>query len=180
MVTIGRGVLHAAAAALAASAAGGVEWQEFRSDEGNFLLWVPAKPEELKVDGCPPGAKLWQASGDSLLTLFQFGFIGRQKPMDEAGVEAFLDGLASENAETLKGTVLSTKKVTLSRWPGRETRIRFPAGDVPMVLLDRIFLVRDVKVFVRVMIPESEAAQPSYRKILDSFKLIDESRASRR
>ena len=27
------------------------DWQEFRSVEGNFLLWIPAKPEELKVEG---------------------------------------------------------------------------------------------------------------------------------
>jgi hypothetical protein len=179
MNAIEHGVLYAVATALTASVAGEVDWQEFRSEEGNFLLWVPAKPEELKVAGCPPGAKVWQASGDSLLTLFQFGFIGRQKPMDEAGIEAFLDGLAAENAETLKGTVLSTKKVTLSRWPGRETRIAFSAAGIKMCLLDRVFLVKDTKLFVRLLIPEERSAHPENRKILDSFKLIDESRVAR-
>lgn len=155
------------------------DWQEFRSVEGNFLLWVPAKPEELKVDGCPPGAKVWQASGDSLLTLFQFGFIGRQKRMDPDQAGKFLEGLAQESAESLKGEVVSLKKVTLSGWPGLETRIRFGAGEVRMCMLDRVFLVGDVKLFVRVMVPESESAQPAHRKILDSFKLLDESRVSR-
>jgi hypothetical protein len=176
----------AVGALLASGAAGRAQqaepkeaWQEFRSVEGNFLLWVPATPEEIKVKGCPPGAQVWQASG-ATLALFQFGYIGRQKAADDKEIDALLDGLAAESAESLKGSVDTVKKITLSGWPGREARIRFAAGEVPMVLLDRIFLVRDVKLFVRVMVPESESAQPSYRKILDSFKLIDESRVSRR
>ena len=122
---------------------------------------------------------MWQASGDALLTLFQFGFIGRQKTMDAAQADEFLVGLARESAESLKGEVLGGKKVTLSGWPGRETRIRFGAGEFKMILLERVFLVRDVKLFVRVMVPESESGQEAYRKILDSFKMLDESRVSR-
>lgn len=174
MLTIGRGVMTAMLALMAAG-----DWQEFRSEEGNFLLWVPAKPEEIKVANCPPGARVWQASGDELLTLFQFGFIGRQKDMTQPEVDAFLEGLARESAESLKGTVVSSKKVTLSRWPGRESRVKFMAGEVEMCLLDRVFVVDRVKLFVRIMIPAERANQPEHRKILDSFKLIDESRASK-
>ena len=155
------------------------EWQEFRSEEGNFLLWVPAKPEEIKVAGCPPGARVWQASGDELLTLFQFGFIGKQKPADGAQAQDFLEGLGRETAESLKGKVLDGRKITLGGWPGRETRIRFDAGEIPMCLLDRVFLVRDVKLFVRIIVPESHRDSPAHRKILDSFKLVDESRVAR-
>ncbi len=154
-------------------------WQEFRSEEGNFLLWVPAKCEELKVDGCPPGAKVWQGSGDSLLTLFQFGFISRQKPLEGASLDTFLETLGQETATTMKGRVTSTKKISLSRWPGRETCIKFSAGEIKMCLLDRTFLVQDTKLFVRIIIPEERLALPENRKILDSFKLVDESRVSR-
>jgi len=161
-----------------AQAEPGATWQEFRSEEGNFLLWVPAKCEELKVEGCPPGAKVWQG-WDSLLTMFQFGFIGRQKPLEGDALDAFLDGLAQETASTLKGAIASTKKISLSRWPGRETCIRYSAGGIKMCLLDRTFLVKDTKLFVRIVIPEGRLALPENRKILDSFKLVDESRVSR-
>jgi len=151
------------------------EWQEFRSDEGNFLLWIPTKPEELKVEGCPPGARVWQASGDSLLTVFQFGYIGRQKRLEGAPLDAFLEGLARETAETMKGSVVSTKKISLSRWPGRETRISFSMGGIKMSLTERVFLVQETKLFVRIVVPEDRSSS-DHRKILDSFKLIDEAR----
>ena len=179
MDAIGRAILAAAALLGAAQSEPATEWREFRSEEGNFLLWIPAKPEELKVDGCPPGARVWQASGDALLTLFQFGFIGKQKDLAGAEADAFLEGLARESAESLSGTVVGSKKVTLSRWPGRETRVTFKAGDVDMVLMDRVYIVDRVKLFVRVMVPADRADRAEHRKILDSFKLIDEGRVAR-
>jgi hypothetical protein len=136
MATIGHGILTALLA-LVASGEGG--WQEFRSEEGNFLLWIPAKPEEIKVDRCPPGARVWQASGEPLLTLFQFGFISRQKEMSESEADAFLEAATRASAEGLKGSVTSTRKVTLSRWPGRETQVKFMAGHVEMCLFDRVY-----------------------------------------
>jgi hypothetical protein len=152
------------------------DWQEFRTEEGNFLIWVPAKPEELKVAGCPPGAHVWQASGDSLLTVFQVGFISRQEQMDRPRADAFLEGLAKETAESMKGSVARSRKITLSRWPGRESLIRFAAGEIKMCLMERIYLVADRKLFVRIVVPEERSELPDYRKILDSFKLIDEAR----
>lgn len=155
------------------------EWQEFRSAEGNFLLWVPGKPAELKVEGCPPGAQVWQASGDSLLTVFQFGYISRQKPLEGDAADAFLEGLARDTAESMKGSVVSGKKISLSRWPGRESRISFSMGGLKMGLTERVFLVRETKLFVRIVVPEDNASSPDHRKILDSFKLIDEARERR-
>jgi hypothetical protein len=182
-----RGKFLWAMAAILAACADGVgaqeeqktEWQEFRSDEANFLLWIPAKPTELKVDGCPPGAKVWQASGDSLLTVFQFGFISRQKHMEGSQIDAFLEGLAKETAESLNGSVVSAQKITLSRWPGRETKIKFAAGEIKMCLIERVFIVRDTKLFVRIVVPEERSGLPDHRKILDSFKLIDEAKHPR-
>lgn len=153
-----------------------VEWQEFRTEEGNFLLWVPAKAEELKVEGCPPGAHVWQASGDALLTVFQFGFISRQKQLDRPQADAFLEELAQETAESMKGSVVRGRKISLSRWPGRETRIRFSAGEIQMCLMERLYLVADRKLFVRIVVPEDRADLLDHRKILDSFKLIDEAK----
>lgn len=156
------------------------EWQEFRSEEGNFLLWIPAKPEEIKVDRCPPGAKVWQASGDSLLTVFQFGFISRQKEREASELDGFLEDLAQETAQSMKGSVVSSRKISLGGWPGRETRIKFAAGEIKMCLMDRVFIVDQTKLFVRIVVPEERSDLPDHRKILDSFKLIDEARHPRK
>jgi len=153
--------------------------QEFRSAEGNFLLWLPAGPEEISADRCPPAAKVWQASGPASLTLVQFGFVGGQQRMEGDAIDASLEGLARETAEILKGSLVSTKKITLGRWPGRELRIRFSAGEIRMCLLERMFRVGDTRLFVRIMVPEEESSLSEHRKVLDSFKLIDESRESR-
>lgn len=183
-------ILHAgtvAIAALVAAWAGSVsstsqekpEWQEFRSEQANFLLWVPGKPEELKVDGCPPGAQIWQASGDSLLTVFQFGYIGRQDRVKAEERDRLLGDLVQETAHRMKGSVDRSDPILLSGWPGRESRIKFAAGEIRMCLIERLFLIRDTKLFVRIVVPEERAGNADHRKILDSFKLIDEAKAPR-
>ncbi|MBV8880563.1 MAG: hypothetical protein JO332_11395 [Planctomycetaceae bacterium] len=155
------------------------DWQEFRSEPGNFLLWVPGKPEELKVEGCAPGAQVWQASGDSLLTVFQFGYIGRQERVRGTDRDRLLGELVQETADRMKGTVVSSDRITLSGWPGRESRIKFAAGEIPMCMIDRLYLIRDTKLFVRIVVPEERAGNADHRKILDSFKLIDEAKCPR-
>lgn len=155
------------------------EWQEFRSEPGNFLLWVPGKPEELKVENCPPGAQIWQASGDSLLTVFQFGYVGKQDPVKPADRDRLLGKLVQETADRMKGSVASSEKISLSGWPGRESRITFGAGEIRMCMIDRLFLIRDTKLFVRIVVPEERAGNADHRKILDSFKLIDEAKCPR-
>ena len=155
------------------------DWQEFRTELGNFLLWVPAKPEELKVDGCPPGAQIWQASGDSLLTVFQFGYIGKQELVKPAEADRVLGDLVKETAARTRGSVDRSDRITLSGWPGRESRIRFTAGEIRMCMIERLVLIRDTKLFVRIVVPEDRADRPENRKILDSFKLIDEQKSPR-
>lgn len=174
-------------AALVAAGAGSVgsasqekpQWQEFRSELGNFLLWVPDRPEELKVEGCPPGAQIWQGSGDSLLTVFQFGYIGRQDRVPAAERDRLLGDLVQETADRMKGSVERSDRITLSGWPGRESRIQFAAGEIRMCMIDRLFLIRDTKLFIRIVVPAERAGDADHRKILDSFKLIDEAKSPR-
>jgi hypothetical protein len=46
--------------------------------------------------------------------------------------------------------------------------------------MDRVFIVDHTKLFVRIVIPEERSGLPDHRKILDSFKLIDEDKHPRK
>lgn len=156
-----------------------LRWQEFRSEPGNFLVWVPAAPEKQPAVGLPAGSAIWQLPGSSSPTRVGFGFVAGRKPMKGPEGDVFLDDFSKDQARSLEGSLGGARKMTMGGWPGREMKILFAAGEIRMCLLVRVFLVGETRLFVQVAAPVERGTLPEHLKILDSFKLIDETRTPR-
>jgi Leucine-rich repeat (LRR) protein len=139
-------------------------WNEFMSSDGGFSASFPGKPKETTETG---------ANGDTTHTFIVETNFGREAYaviyLDTRGIadEGFLELLAG-----FEGTVKNKKPITLNGHSGFEFDIESSLGATPLLIRNRMFLVKQRVFQVMVTAVKDKVDSDDSRKFLDSFKLI--------
>ncbi len=149
-------------------------WKEFQSKEGGFSVLLPGAPVEEKQ-------AVQTELGPIEVRTFTFGLkenVGayvvsfNDYPVElvkQSDPQKMLDGARDGAVRTVKGRLLSEKKITLDGAPGRELRIEAPGT---LVIQSRIYLVKNRLYQILAVTQKEKAADAEITKFRDSFKLV--------
>lgn len=148
--------------------------KEFTSREGGFSVRVPGEMKEtvktVTRDGKSGEQRTYTYSPDPKVTYL---VLVRDRPdLAEASTEAVekeLESAARSAAESLKGKLLSTKPITLGRYPGRELQVEPSDG----LYRARVFVAGGRLYEVTILAPKDVATAKAADEYLRSFKLRD-------
>lgn len=143
--------------------------EEFKSEAGRFSIVFPSKPEELKRSAITPAGMLdiYLFTAREEKKLYILGYLDYpEATVKELGPDAVLESNRDSFVETVKGKLLTDKKLTLDGNPGREFTVEAPNTKFQL----REFLVRNRLYQVVAGAPDIEA--PEVKRFQDSFKLL--------
>jgi hypothetical protein len=148
----------------------------FTSDEGNFSLSLPGRPqktEPVAIDTAAGRATGKMYSWSMKEGKFNAWYVEGQQQLDDPLIaQNILDNARSNQiaqARLLNGKFLSQRNLQLDNHPGLELKIEFPDG----LFIDRIYLVsRRMYQLIVVLKPGQSGAEPLATKVLDSFKVL--------
>jgi hypothetical protein len=136
------------------------KWKEFTWAEGKCAILLPGTPKERKN-----ALELIEGEGIYLLSYHDI------KGLKEGGedlVKKIFDGTRDELLKSFGGKLLSEKKLTLGKHPGRELQVEVKALGVYRV---RVYLVGERMYQIIVMGPKALTDSKETEKLLESFKL---------
>lgn len=149
-----------------------VEWQELRSEEGNFLVWLPGKAEYQKGESQRNGQKIVTHQWTLSLSDDDVFIVAHNEIPNLKDVEAELDSSRDGAVEKTKGKLLKEKKRSMGRFPGRHVWVEADG----YVVEARFAIVQNRQYLVLAVGLKDKAKTDLIRKVLDSMKLIDEDR----
>ncbi len=156
------------ATAQAPGAGAALEWKEFRSADGNFVVLLPGAPEAKQ--STPEGRTNRRFTVDLGGSVFIVDY-SDYKPDQFAGVNPtiVLDRGQQGLLEGVNGKVRKTRSKTVAGYPGREVVFDTPDKNAGKI---RMFLVNARLYQILFLGPEGEETKPEIRTFLDSFHLI--------
>jgi hypothetical protein len=146
-------------------------WKEFRSVEGNFSVSMPGEVEvesqeiESEVGALP--TYTFTATEKTAAYVVAY----TDYPADSIGdvdPAAILDGARDGVQESLNGTIVRERNITISGHPGRDLEMK--SGE--MQVRSNIYLVGSRMYQVIAVVPTKGKMPKSVEKFLASFKLL--------
>jgi len=156
---------------------GGTTWSEFSSADGAFSVLMPGTPTEQTqtqdTDLGPIDVHMFTIEQGEVAYLVGYN-VFPAAVIEAATPAAILDGARDGQVETVKGTLLSEKEITLGAYPGRDLEIQVEGSDGASSLRSRLFMVGDRLYQLVVAGPKGQSTSPNTIKFLDSFKLVED------
>lgn len=150
------------------------KWDEVRSAEGNFLLWMPAKPQTQSEDKETEDGKLtihaWVCRMNSRAYVFVYSDYP-QKTLDKNTTDGLIDADLEACIRQVKGKETKRKAVTMSKHPGKAAWLETEDGRKGEV---RAFLVGRRMYMIFAFAQNESFDEAEARKFIDSLKLIEE------
>jgi hypothetical protein len=146
-------------------------WKEHRSDDCRCSATYPGTPQtrtqkmQSNVGNLDSKIIMLEVPNSAFYALAYVDY-----PKDLAATtkpDEILNGARDGAVSKVKGSLKTETKTTMNGYPGRELRIEAP-GD--MVLLARIFIVKERLYQALVVVPKTRADAAENKKFLDGFK----------
>lgn len=151
-------------------------WKTYASADGNFQARLPGTPVVTSRDVDTQAGKVplvqYVANAEPLGYIITYVDYDADSSKDAKNL---LDLTRDLTVQASKGTkVLSERKVTTGRHPGRALDVEVPIGDDPRagILRCRIYLVKRRLYQMLVVVPKADAKAPDVEAFLNSFKLL--------
>jgi uncharacterized protein (TIGR03066 family) len=147
-----------------------VEWKEFTSPERGFSVLLPGTPNESSKQN-PSGGVTYSfvAQSDAGLSTYTVMCTEFTRDPGLLAAKVVLDGAAAPLAKQTK----SRRDIKLGEYPGIELQLELDAGGLPMVMTDRIYLVKQRLYQVLAGSVRDKKDPQQFARFLDSFKLTD-------
>jgi hypothetical protein len=152
------------------------DWKTFTSKEGRFSVRMPGSPQEQTQEVKTPDGKLSVHLLVSALAVDRVVYVSYSDyppKAVEGKQKEFLDGTVKGNVTSLKGKVLSEKKIEVGqgKLPGRELLMDLP--DKKQMYRSRIVLAGNRLFQVVAVGSEEFVKSKAVGEYLDSFKIGD-------
>lgn len=150
-------------------------WKQFTSSEGRFFALFPSNPtEEVETVDSARGPLNLHIFGVSLEdgTWFSVSYsdypIATFQPLD---VGSLLDGARDGMIANVRGKLISEKPISLGNYPGRELVVEVSKGPFVLVVIARVYIVKNRSYSVQVVILKKLSSSKTVWKFLDSFNI---------
>jgi hypothetical protein len=152
------------------------EWKTYSSKDGRFSVLMPGKPQEQTQNVKTPDGKLalhLLVSAVALDRVVYVSYSDYPAKSVESKQEAFLDGTVKGNVNSLKGKLVTEKKIAVGKGkrPGRDVLIDLP--DKKQMYRSRIVLSGNRLFQVVALGSEEFVKGKEVGEYLDSFKVAD-------
>ena len=169
-----RSLIVAATLVLASGAGHADEWKTYSSKDGRFSVLMPGKPQEQTQEVKAPEGKLSVHLLFSALDRDRVIFVSYSDvpaKAIEGKQDTFLDSTVKGNVNSLKGKLLSAKKIEVGKGkrPGRDVLIDLP--DKKQMYRSRIVLSGQRLFQVVALGSEEFVKGKDVGQYLDSFKI---------
>lgn len=145
-------------------------WSEFRSEEGQFTVLMPGKPQSQSSTIETMQGRFDQhsfvASHDLIVYMVGYTDMPKQS-LASNDAEGIFDGFRDQFLRQLGGKLASETPLTRDGYPGRDIKVHMFQGDLPL----RLFLVGD-RLFHLTVISPGKSDEESTNKFFTSFKLF--------
>ncbi len=150
------------------------EWKSYSSKDGGFSVLMPGKPQEQTQEVKTPDGKLILHTLVSVVALDRFVYVSYSDvpaKAIEGKQDAFLDSTVKGNVSSLKGKLVTAKKIEVGKGkrPGRDVLIDLP--DKKQMYRSRIVLSGNRLFQVVALGSEEFVKSKEIGAYLDSFKV---------
>jgi len=147
------------------------DWKQYDITDGNFAISLPISPstrkETMDIGGEQIDVKfVYSEIGSLAYGVAYCDYPGGNVLSDSP--QEFFDEVQSGMAQRNKGKIVSTKKVSVDRFTGREIQMSVPDGTHYI----RLFYVRFRLFQVHAVVLDGDAAKAEVSKFLNSFRLL--------
>jgi hypothetical protein len=139
-------------------------WENYTSTTGGFSAAFPGKPKETTDTG---GIHSFIVETNFGREAYGVMYNDMDKIPGTTNVEEVLETTAS-----VLGDVRAKKPIKLNGHPGLEVELDSPMSGTPMIITDRVYLVKGRLFQVMVTRAKDQGDPAEFQKFLDSFKLI--------
>lgn len=157
---------------LCVASTGAAEFKSFTSKEGKFKIEFPAQPTESKQNVPSPigqlTANLFTAEIPQSMSVYVVAYTDYPANLVKKSDDAVLDGARDGCVKNVQGKLLSEKKLTLDKYPGREIAVELPGQARYRA---RIYIVNLRLYQVITVGSEAFVKSKDADKFLDSFQL---------
>lgn len=148
------------------------QWKQFSSDQGKFSVYLPGEPKEQSQTVSTPVGPLTlhmylveQGVGTAYVAAYADY---DEKLVQLTSKETLLDGARDGQVKSVRGKLVSEKRIFLSGHPGRELKIQVTDK---LYLRSRLYLVENRLYQVLVVTHKGAIDGPDANRVLGSFKL---------
>lgn len=147
------------------------DWSEFTSEEGRFSIQMPGKPTEKKSPVGGVEAHSFSGNTKNEAVEVVYADFPADIELTPGEIESLFDESISQRIRASGATVLSTEKITLQNYPGREVKVKPSSGRGSSRI--RMYIVRGRLYTLEYLIATDDIRPDSGDTFLDSFKLIN-------
>jgi hypothetical protein len=149
---------------------GKIEWKKYDVADGNFAVLFPTPPTTQKTTENLEGEQIEVTLVMSEMGAVAYGVMYCDFPGGNVFSDSPQDLFDSVQADLVKehpGAIVSTKKVSLDRFTGREIQLATSDG----IRFLRLFFVR-FRLFQVLAVVPTESSRVDVNKFLNSFRLL--------
>ncbi len=176
--SIGGALLPALVVLGMVSGCSGVEWEEFESGEGAFMVTMPGTPSvQTSVLNTPAGAlDLHLFSGEVNRIRYVVGYCDYPERVARfVNNERLLEDVREGTLSAARGTLIGEAPVSLGTHPGKEIRMKLPDSlmEGGGGYRSRLFVVGPRLYQIAVSAPDDRAFTAEADSFFNSFRLTD-------
>jgi|SRR5882724_4278908 len=145
-------------------------WKTFKSTDENFIVSMPAEPEQEWTKGNSPlgnGHHIYNLDQQNLSYTVSYSELDAA-PKDQKDIKRIFDISRDMVLAVRQGGLKGDKEIALDGFPGREVRIE--VGKELVIL--RIYVVKNRIYQLMTSQPKTKSENPDILKFYDSFRLI--------
>ncbi len=149
-------------------------WKKYKSNNGNYSILFPVNPTEETTTMNTAYGYVDNYSAKANADGIYYSVVFNELPssyLSETTADGILDLSRSQMVDSVSGTLLSEKIISIDNYPGRELRVKFSSGSESGIITVRVYVVEYRIYRIVVSTTEDDQFNNSINKFLNSFTL---------